>query len=78
MVTVTRARARQGDASMGPDATIGLDDTAHALPIEDETAGVTSQPVTAKFFPRYVSSLAPNSSRRLKAARLAQLGLNCG
>ena len=38
-MTVTKARARQGDASIGAKATTGLDDMAHALPIEDETAG---------------------------------------
>jgi hypothetical protein len=48
MVTVTTARARQGDASIGSGATTGLDDMAHALPVEDETAGVTSQPVAAR------------------------------
>ncbi len=46
-VTVTIARARQEDTSDRCWSHNRVDGTAHALPTEDETAGVTSQPVTA-------------------------------
>lgn len=46
-MTVTQARARQGDTSIGAEGCNGVGCLRPAQLVKDETAGLPSQPVTA-------------------------------